>query len=282
MNHDQYGTIAELWRYPVKSMQGERIDTAELTELGISGDRRYALRDLTAGNIISAKVPSVGRPLLSCTATTHDDTVIIDIDGDTYDINTDRSALDTALTSLLGRPVRIEHAGTEPETYTSEWPELDDMALSDITIDLPLHHGSFADLTPLHLLTTTSLKHLQHLDANIDVNVQRFRPGIVIEPHAPDDAPTSFVENDWTDRCARIGDAHITFGAASPRCIMVTLEQPGLDADKQILRTIAEHNRRDFAGFGNFACLGIYADINTNGTIRVGDTVEPVACTTAS
>ena len=36
------GSIAELWRYPVKSMQGERCETLGVDARGIAGDRRFA------------------------------------------------------------------------------------------------------------------------------------------------------------------------------------------------------------------------------------------------
>jgi uncharacterized protein len=64
------GTIVEIRRYPVKSMQGESVTSVALTELGISGDRRYGIRDLESGKILSAKAPKVASALLSCCART--------------------------------------------------------------------------------------------------------------------------------------------------------------------------------------------------------------------
>ncbi len=275
-NADQsrLGSIAQLWRYPVKSMQGEQLDSVELDGHGIVGDRRYALRDLTSGTIISAKVPKLGRPLLTCRATTIDGNVAVTVGDVTYDIETDRQELDAALTSLLDRPVCVASVGADPEIYSSEWPELDGMALSGVTLELPLHDGTFADLASLHLMTTTSLEHLHNLEPDLEIAIQRFRPGIVIDHQRPDDEPASFVENEWAQLRARAGSAEIIFGEASPRCIMTTLEQPGLSADKRVLQTLGEHNRRDFAGFGNFACLGVYAETAIAGTASVGDSID--------
>jgi MOSC domain-containing protein len=42
------GTVAEIWRYPVKSMAGERLDSVALAETGVEGDRRWALVDGSA------------------------------------------------------------------------------------------------------------------------------------------------------------------------------------------------------------------------------------------
>ena len=49
------GRVAELWRYPVKSMLGEQRRRLSVTESGILGDRAWALRDPATGRIASAK-----------------------------------------------------------------------------------------------------------------------------------------------------------------------------------------------------------------------------------
>ena len=60
--------ISELWRYPVKSMLGERRDTAVVTATGVAGDRAYAVIDRSDGKVASAKNPRKWRALLSCHA----------------------------------------------------------------------------------------------------------------------------------------------------------------------------------------------------------------------
>src|SRR6266851_8890602 len=51
------GSVVALWRYPVKSMMGEELNRAEVTERGIVGDRAYALVDGSDGKVASAKNP---------------------------------------------------------------------------------------------------------------------------------------------------------------------------------------------------------------------------------
>ena len=48
------GSVVALWRYPVKSMMGEELNRAEVTERGLVGDRAYALVDGTDGKVASA------------------------------------------------------------------------------------------------------------------------------------------------------------------------------------------------------------------------------------
>src|SRR5262245_63976799 len=49
------GTIKEIWRYPVKSMAGERLESSAVESLGIPADRGWALRDETTGEITNGK-----------------------------------------------------------------------------------------------------------------------------------------------------------------------------------------------------------------------------------
>jgi len=49
--------VVSLWRYPVKSMMGEELNAAGLTERGLLRDRAYALVDPSNGKVVSAKNP---------------------------------------------------------------------------------------------------------------------------------------------------------------------------------------------------------------------------------
>ncbi|HWN34907.1 MAG TPA: MOSC N-terminal beta barrel domain-containing protein, partial [Pseudonocardia sp.] len=68
MNTEQVGTIVELWRFPVKSMLGERVEAAVVTEAGIVGDRGHALIDRQTGKVASAKHPRLWPDLFGCRA----------------------------------------------------------------------------------------------------------------------------------------------------------------------------------------------------------------------
>ncbi len=266
------GRVSEILRYPVKSMAGEALTAAPLDGLGVAGDRRLAVRDLDTGKILSAKQPKVGRALLACAARCDDTGAVrIRVGTDEFSSN-DQAAVDECLSALLGRRVHLELASGADEVYESYWPEMEGMAMSDITIDLPIamstEKGTFVDLAALHVVTTSSLAHLRRIAPDSVVDVARFRPNLVVELDSDVDG---FVENDWVDLTARAGSAVIRFGAAAPRCVMTTLAQPDLPEDRAILRALADYNRLDFSGFGNFACLGIYGEVVEPGDVRVGD-----------
>ena len=63
------GRVVALWRYPVKSMQGEALNRALLDERGILGDRALALLDVETGKVASAKSPRMWPNLLDFHAT---------------------------------------------------------------------------------------------------------------------------------------------------------------------------------------------------------------------
>ena len=173
-----------------------------------------------------------------------------------------------------GLEVELVTAGSGPMNYASEWPDIGEgFALSDIELDLPsalAERGSFADLEPLHVLTTASIAHIQALAPDSVVSSDRFRPSLLID--CGDDR--GLIENDWEGREATIGGATIRFGSTAPRCVMTTRAQLGLPRDKAVLQTIAAENKRPFGGFGDFPSLGIYAEVVEPGPIAVGDTLD--------
>jgi uncharacterized protein len=106
------GTVREIWRYPVKSMAGERLDDADVGPAGIPGDRGWAIRDETAGEMRGAKyLPK----LMLCSAryrepldasngsVPHVDITLPD-GGRTA---SDDPEVNARLTALLGRPVSL-------------------------------------------------------------------------------------------------------------------------------------------------------------------------------
>jgi uncharacterized protein len=273
---EHVGAIEQIWRFPVKSMGGGQVDRVDLTSLGLAGDRRLAVRDLETGKVLSAKKPSAGRALLECSAELRHGGVVITIGRQQFNVAHGRPHhdVDAALSNLLGRQVRLDQPslGTD-DMYESEWPEVEGLALSNVSMDFAVamstEKGTFADLAALHLITTSSLRHLAALAPASEIDIRRFRPSIVIDTGDTE----GFVENDWAGRTGKIGGATITFGTAAPRCIMTTVEQGDLPRDTTVLQTLAKHNRQGLFGAGNFACLGVYAEVAAGGEIAVGDSL---------
>src|SRR5690349_6653056 len=108
------GTVREVWRYPVKSMRGERLEAARISERGIAGDRVYAVRDLETGKIASAKHPRLWGSLLQCVARTclPSGAVCITLP-DGQQLTTGQDDVDGALAALTGRAVKLVDAAPE-------------------------------------------------------------------------------------------------------------------------------------------------------------------------
>src|SRR5260370_20172781 len=62
------GKVVALWRYPIKSMQGEQVPVALLAGGSLLGDRAFALLDRATGFVASAKHPGRSARLLACQA----------------------------------------------------------------------------------------------------------------------------------------------------------------------------------------------------------------------
>ncbi|MEK9526979.1 MAG: MOSC N-terminal beta barrel domain-containing protein, partial [Acidimicrobiaceae bacterium] len=100
--------VLELWRYPIKSIGGERLDVAEVAEFGIVGDRGWGLVDEETGNVLTARRAPT---LLMATCAIVDGTpVTTTVEGDVLRTSADYS-------DWLGRPVRLERAGDTGGTY---------------------------------------------------------------------------------------------------------------------------------------------------------------------
>ena len=288
------GTVAKLWRYPVKSMLGEELTAATVSERGVAGDRAWAIVDKADGKVASAKNPAKWKRLLELQPrfagepTPEQPAPPVEItfpDGSTA--RSDDGA-DEAVSRFVGRDIRI--VATPPETSRLEevWPtdvgeiapdefvqstKVDTNAageaVSDIVLAMAAPPGTFFDLSPLHVITTATLAALQASAPEADFDVRRYRPNVLIETDAD-----GFVENGWPGQELSVGDCRIRVDLATMRCVMTTLAHGDVAADRDTLRAVARENRIEIPGLGTWACAGVYATPTTFGELRVGDTVS--------
>jgi uncharacterized protein len=289
------GTIAALWRFPVKSMTGEELDAVDVSEGGVVGDRAYALRDRETGKVASAKHPKLWPDLLGCRAAfveaprAEDELAPVRIQfADGTSVLSDAADVDTVLSRRFGREVELAHAAHngytidqyhpdeenyDPEGHRDEVVEarLGAAFFSERGLPSAVPEGSFFDLFPLSVLTTSSLAQLGELEPQSRFDARRFRMNVIVDTPA-----RGFVENDWLGRTVAIGD-DVRLGVAlpDPRCVMPSLAQEDLPRDPGILKALARHNRIDVAG-ASYPCAGVYAVAEATGTIRKGDRVTLV------
>ena len=266
------GSVISLWRYPVKSMMGEELNAADLTQQGLRGDRAYALLDSSDGKVASAKNPRKWPQLFEFhAALAHDprtDEKVPPVritlpDGAT--VSNEQPDVHQILSKALKREVKLQSLSPDRGTATAEeyWPDIEGLQFRETVTDFGLPEGTFFDCAFVHVLTTATLDHLRALYPQGRFEVRRFRPNIVVETAG---GAKDFVENSWVGRTLCIGDAvRLSVTAPCARCVMTTLPQGDLPKDADILRTAAQHNQ---------ANVGVYAAVLQGGTIRRGDSVR--------
>ena len=247
----EVGTVKELWRHPVKSFQGERVEELALAPGGAAGDRILAVVDPAAQKVLSAKRYA---DLLLASARLDGNRVVITLPDGTEHASDDPGVHD-ALSGWLDMPVRLEPPPSDTvypmEMYTG-------MSDEDTPLfDWPGPPGRWVDLADSHWVTTSSLSSIALEHPAGEWDVRRFRPTGVLQVD-PDGSP----EEGWSP--VEIGEAAIELLMATPRCTMPSRAQPGLDRDKAIGTTIRDANSNN---------LGIYATVTKSGTVRVGDSV---------
>jgi class 3 adenylate cyclase/uncharacterized protein YcbX len=271
------GSVESIWRYPIKSMAGERILAARLTTRGVLGDRVYALIDVGSNRAATVRTwaaallgyqaqfladPEPGAPPPNVQITVPDGPTLSTADPDIHErlsaaFGRKLSLMTTAPTGLL-----VE---LTPGTVGGAWANV-----TDFPLGATAPPGAFFDYACLHLVATATLGHLQKVYPEGRFDVRRFRPNIVIDSEAE-----PFVENSWVGRRLAIGEeAVLRITIPCPRCVNMILPQADLPHDPGILRTIAQHNMQDLGDFGTLPCAGVYADVLKPGTIRRGDAVH--------
>ena len=305
------GRVREIWRYPVKSMAGERLERAHVGSQGLWGDRGWAIRDEVTGEIHNAKRHPV---LMQCSAVYREEPrrehiphVEITLpDGSTA--SSDSPAVSQRLSDLLGRRVTLRPLQPAVDTAYYRRPEPGSALLGRLAqyragrrllqwaifrgrmatqlresfgrepqeplpdfADVPgtvfefyTPPGTYFDLFPIHVLTTSALQLMSRLNPSANWDARRFRPNVLVDTNAT----ASAVENEWVGRAIRIGGFIIKGELPTIRCAMPMHAQSDLPRDPTILRTIVREANQ---------CLGLYASVIEAGGVSTGDAVELAA-----
>jgi hypothetical protein len=233
------GRVAAVYRYPVKSMRGERLDQSRVTWTGIEGDRRYAfVRADDSGHFPWLTARQVPRMLLyqpRC-------------------LDPDRPAASEVV-------VRTPDGCFLPVDSTDLHDEIAGCYLPGAHL-MHLGRGAY-DSAPISLISTATLRGLgAWLESDLDP--RRFRPNLVLD--LADALP--YAEESWLGGLLVFGDradsARVRLQRRNQRCVMITLDPETGDAEPSILRTVAATRE---------SCAGIYGVPENLGTMRAGDLI---------
>ena len=289
------GQVSEVWRYPGKSLGGERVEHAEIGPRGVLGDRLWAVRDLERDVTASARrVPA----LLGATARYvgpvgpeagpgHAPEVVITFPDGTELVSSD-SGVDAKLSELAGREMRLTalppaddtslHRLSKHErenmsiaalrtdfgvTEDERFPDMSMLRMADLATlaRFSTPPGMFVDLAPVHVMSTTSLSTIG-AEIGDDVDVRRFRPNVLLALDNPDDG---LPESQWSGAQLTIGGVALAVVMPTIRCVVPSRAQPGLEVDRRITKAVAGRAQR---------CLGAYCWVAAEGVVRVGDAVD--------
>ena len=194
------GTVAEIWRYPVKSMAGERVSSAALTHSGVDGDRRWALVDGTANRAGKLLTGKDDKRLMTYHARLKgDDVEVVGPGGDTRRLD-DALVSDVALVS--GRPLTLR-----------------DLA------------GANFDDSPVLVVNLSTIAGFS-LAAGVEVDHRRFRANLYIDGLEHEE------ELGWIGRRLIVGSAELEVVKRCERCVVITLDPDSTAATPSLLRVL--------------------------------------------
>ncbi|MGI4828119.1 MAG: MOSC domain-containing protein [Janthinobacterium lividum] len=230
------GTVAAIWRYPVKSMRGEQLTEASFDPKGMAGDRRF-------GFVSTAAPP--GYPLLA---------------------SRERTAM-LRYTPTLDPTPQV----STPDGRSFPLPSPDLLAELQTTLaapgaELTLQHSPglpLTDVRPVSLVSTATLRGLEK-ELGYAVDPQRFRSNLILT--LENDRP--FAEDELAGQTLIFDDptgVHLRLRERIPRCRMVSLDPDTTEADPLLLRHLAKHHD---------GRLGIYATVLQTGIVHVDNPVS--------
>ncbi|MGJ8670498.1 MAG: MOSC N-terminal beta barrel domain-containing protein [Oceanococcus sp.] len=286
------GTIKEIWRYPVKSMVGERVKAAHIESAGFADDRTWAVRDEEISEFVTGrKVPKLmmlkARYLSEPSGgfgpaaqsrveiefpdgrcITSDDpyaAAILSMYTGKHLSLWQRPAARDKTPFRLSKPMSSNEIryvlGMKPDDPDPDfsWFSLKVLATLSKYATPP---GVLYDVYPLHFITTAALDTMNQHYPEGNFCAQRYRPSFVIE--TPPEL-RGIAENNWTGRDLRIGDAIIRCNHPTIRCSMPGAAQPGIAHDPKVPLAVMQHAGQH---------LGAYASPRNSAQIQVGDSVE--------
>jgi len=196
--------VAEIWRYPVKSMGGEKLETCRVVENGLVGDRRWALVDGTpnrAGKLLTIRQHE---KMLTYRASLQGEVaVVLAPDGGVHAVG---AGLVSVLAEESKRPLQLR-----------------DLA------------GANFDDSPVLVVNLASIRAFAE-QAGMHVDHRRFRANLYLE------GMNAFEEVSWVGRQIRAGDAELQVVARDERCVVITRDPDTTAATPELLRLLAERH----------------------------------------
>jgi uncharacterized protein len=241
----EIGEVEAIFRYPVKSMRGERLEVANLGWHGLVGVRRLAFRRMDDHSgfpwLIASKLPD----LLLFTPHRRDA-------GDKGDLPTHVRTPDGEEMPVFGEELAAEvgrRCGTAVEM-------------------MQMKHGIFDDAC-ISVIASETVREIGRL-AGRSADVRRFRPNIVVRLLRS----VPFQEDEWLGGVLSFGEGAdapaVTATMRDLRCSMVNLDPDSASPAPEVMKAVVRANQNN---------AGIYGAVTRIGQLAVGQTVRLHAAT---
>jgi len=248
--------VTELWRYPVKSLLGERLSTLRVVDDGMEGDRAWGIQDCGDGRILTAR----REPRLLFASSRIDarsGLPVITLPGGQL-LTGPGPETDAALSTWLSKPVSLVAAAECDASRAEYFADATDDASRAIEWTMP--KGRFVDAFPILILTAAGLRESAAAYSSGAWDMRRFRPNIFLELDGE-----GWLEDAWADRPIRIGSAELVPRRRCVRCTMVNRAQPSMGRDLNIYKTLHRMHRGE---------AGMWTQVVHSGVISEGDSVQ--------
>jgi uncharacterized protein YcbX len=230
--------VSQIWRYPLKSAQGESVPQSHVTALGLSWDRQLAVVDTATGRALTARREP--KLLMVSAGVVGDRVRLATPDGQAVESDDD-------LSRWLGRAVCLARPPTDHQPEYEFPVDSDDETGAWDVWRGPADVWHDSARTRVSLLSTASIRHWP---------VRRFRPNLLLDGAG---------EDELVGRRIGIGSVALDVVKRIDRCVMITRPQPGgIARDPGVLKTVL----REHDGF-----LGVGTLVVTAGEVHVGDEV---------
>jgi uncharacterized protein YcbX len=252
------GRVESVWRYPVKSMRGEKLESAFLGFAGLYGDRIYAFRNSSA---------HPGFPFL----TAREEARMLLYHPRFRDPGKALGPPNLAEAARLAPGVTPVYGSMEDLAVDVETPEgalaaIDSAALRNSLgkaegvgeLTLLKSDRAMTDCRPVSVISVQTVAALGK-EVGTEVDRRRFRANIYV------DLAAAYAEDAFVGKKLRFGrKTMIAVLERDPRCKMITLDPDDGHATPEVLQTVAKaHEGR----------VGVYAAVLIEGTIRVDDEI---------
>ena len=247
--------VSQLWRYPVKSLLGERLSTLRVVGDGVDGDRAWGILDRSDGRILTARREP--RLLFASSRVAANGTPVIGLP-DGRELTGPGPATDAVLSAWLAKPVSLVAAAESDAGRGEYFADATDDASQAIEWTMP--KGRFVDAFPLLVMTTAGLRGAAATYSAGSWDVRRFRPNVLIELDGE-----GWLEDAWAERQLSVGSTQLVPRRRCIRCTMVNRAQPGLDKDVNIYKTLHRTHEGE---------AGMWTEVVRAGAISEGDAVQ--------